>query len=240
MGICAPVPTQHQQCRLRSESAMNPWTHIALPDYEGHMALPAIGQAAMLAEEFQRAVAESQPRTVTLLGCAGGNGLEALCDLNLERIVCVDINRDYLAILQQRYQSRLANLECHACELEVFRSPAPVDLVFGGLVFEYARLDEAVVSVARLLADGGHFYALLQLPAAGLATVSPSPYAEVLASVGTFFRYVDGDTFINVALKHALQLVGRHLVHLPSGKSFAVLRFRRGSNHENQSGLNGG
>lgn len=205
---------------------MNPWINIALPDYEGHMALPTIGQAAMLAEEFRKAVATTQPRTVALLGCAGGNGLDALCGKNVERIVCVDINRDYLAVLQQRYQARLANLACHACELEVFRSPAPVDLVFGGLVFEYVRLEEAVESVALLLKPGGDFHALLQLPAEGLATVSPSPYAEALASVGVFFRYVDASEFIRLALKHGLLFMGRQLVELPSGKSFAVLRFR--------------
>ena len=206
---------------------MNPWINIALPDYEGHMALPSIGQAAILADELRRAVAETRPSTLALLGCAGGNGLHTVCGANLARIVCVDINRDYLAVLQQRYQARLANLECHACEVEVFRSAAPVDLVFGGLVFEYTRLDEAVASVARLLTNGGHFYGVFQLPAAGLATVSPSPYAEALASVGEAFQYVDLDGFVQRAERHALRLVGRRQVELPSGKAFSVLRFQR-------------
>jgi hypothetical protein len=31
----------------------NPWLHIPLADYEGHMALPEIGQACMLADQFE-------------------------------------------------------------------------------------------------------------------------------------------------------------------------------------------
>lgn len=206
---------------------MNPWTRTALADYEGHMGLPAIGQAALLAAAFQRAVAEARPRSVALLGCAGGNGLDALCGAGLERVVCVDVNPDYLAVLHARYATRLANLECHAGEMETFRSPAPVDLVFGGLVLEYTRLPEAVASVADLLAAGGQFHAWLQRPAAGLATVSPSPFAAALASVGEYFHYVDEADLIRLAQAQGLRFLGQQVETLPSGKSFAGLRFAR-------------
>jgi len=207
---------------------MNPWTQIALPDYEGHMALPSIGQAAMLADEFHKAVAARQPKSVALLGCAGGNGLDALYGSRVDRIVCVDINSTYLATLQQRHQAELPGLECHACQMETFRSPRPVELVFGGLIFEYTRLEEALESVALLLTHGGDFYALLQLPVTGLATVSPSPYAPALTGVAAFFRHVDTHTMIGLAEAKQLQLVEDRLIRLASGKSFALLRFRRG------------
>lgn len=91
---------------------VNPWTHIPLADYEGHMEFPAIGQAAFLAAEFRQAVAATRPRSVALLGCAGGNGLEALHDSEVERVVCVDINPEFLAALERRHGVRLRGLEC--------------------------------------------------------------------------------------------------------------------------------
>jgi hypothetical protein len=206
---------------------MNPWTSIALADYEGHMAFPAIGQAAMLAEEFRQAVAATSPRSVALLGCAGGNGLEALDGSAVERVVCVDINPAFLAALETRHRARLPGLECHAGEVESFRSAAPVDLVFGGLVFEYTRLDEAIESVAWLLRAGGNFHAVLQCPAEGLATVSPSPHAAALASVGACFRHVDAPDLIRHAAHHGLWLQEDREVRLASGKSFRALHFLR-------------
>jgi hypothetical protein len=35
------------------ESKTDPWINIPLGDYEGHMSLPSIGQARMLADEFE-------------------------------------------------------------------------------------------------------------------------------------------------------------------------------------------
>lgn len=207
---------------------MNPWVTIRLDDYEGHMACPTVAQAAMLAEEFAKAVAATRPMSLALLGCAGGNGLEVLRGGDFARVVCVDINARYLETLKRRYQDGIPSLECHAGEVETYRSRAPVDLVFGGLVFEFTRLEEAVESVSLLLAPGGEFVVLLQLPAEGLSTVSPSPYAQAMAAVIGFFHYVDPECLIDACQRRALVLRERRVVRLDSGKSFAVLRFARG------------
>jgi len=36
----------------------NPWLDIALADYEGHMALPNVGQAQILSDVFARALSK--------------------------------------------------------------------------------------------------------------------------------------------------------------------------------------
>lgn len=54
----------------------NPWLAIPLADYEGHMALPAVGQARMLADLFESLLREFLPQSVAIIGCAGGNGFE--------------------------------------------------------------------------------------------------------------------------------------------------------------------
>lgn len=39
----------------------SPWLDIPLADYEGHMAMPEIAQARMLADELESAVREHAP-----------------------------------------------------------------------------------------------------------------------------------------------------------------------------------
>jgi SAM-dependent methyltransferase len=206
---------------------VNPWINIPLDDYEAHMAMPTVGQARMLADELAAAVAQHRPSSLALLGCAGGNGLEKLIDAPLSRVVCVDINASYIASLRERYGARLGNLECHVSEVEKLSISGEVDLVFGGLIFEYTALDEALASVRRLLRKGGVLCALVQVPATGLSTVSPSPYAKALTTLSDFFRYVSPEQFIDEAQHKKLTLIDRQLVNLDSGKSFTRMKLEK-------------
>lgn len=208
---------------------MNTWKSVLLSDYEGHMALPAVGQAEMLAGELGRAIESVKPNSLALLGCAGGNGLDHTAIHKMARVICLDINPEFTKELGKRYSGIIPGLECHAGEVETFRSDNPVDLVFGALVFEYTRLNEAIESVARLLASEGEFVALLQLPADGIPTVTPSPYAQALSVVLECFRYVDSLELEKVAVPVGLILVEKRIVTLDSGKSFAVLRMKKES-----------
>jgi phospholipid N-methyltransferase len=206
---------------------MNPWTTVSLHDYEGHMAFPAVGQAAMLADELGRAITEQQPLSVALLGCAGGNGLDQLKSRQLRQVVCLDINADFIRQLEARYSGTIPGLECHVGEVESFRPGFTVDLIFAGLIFEYTRLDEAIVSVAQLVRDGGEVVAILQLPAMTIATVTPSPYAEALGDIAGFFRYVDPPKLASLAAASGLALVEQRTLTLESGKSFVFLKMRK-------------
>ena len=205
----------------------NPWKRVSLADYEAHMAMPAVGQAAMLTQELRRAVERTRPDSLALVGCAGGNGLAELAEYALKRVVCVDVNPAYLQTLEARYGTKLRNLECHCCELEHFRSQEPVDLVFAGLIFDYTQLDQALDSVSRLLHHGGSLHALVQMPADGMATVTPSPYADALEVVVEAFRYIPPRTLIEMAAQHGLTLVEQKIITLSSGKSFTLIQFQK-------------
>ena len=65
----------------------SPWLDIPLEDYEGHMALPEIAPARMLADELESAVRQHAPSSVAIIGCSGGNGFERLmyCEDLLKR-----------------------------------------------------------------------------------------------------------------------------------------------------------
>jgi len=192
------------------------------------MALPAVGQAELLSGELSRAIESVKPNSLALLGCAGGNGLDQIAVQKMSRVICLDINPEFTEELGKRYSRRIPGLECHVGEAETFRSDITVDLVFGALVFEYTRLTEAIESVARLLANEGEFVSLLQLPADGIPTVTPSPYAQALNIVLECFHYVDPQELENLSRRAGMSLVEKRIVTLDSGKSFAVLRMKKG------------
>ncbi len=54
----------------------NPWLHIPLDDYEGHMSHHLVGQAALLNALTKKYLDAIKPEAVIFLGIAGGNGLE--------------------------------------------------------------------------------------------------------------------------------------------------------------------
>jgi hypothetical protein len=74
----------------------NPWLGIPLGDYEGHMGSAEVGQLPVLAELFKCALDHCRPKSVAVLGVAGGNGLEQIDCSITKRIVGVDINRQYI------------------------------------------------------------------------------------------------------------------------------------------------
>jgi hypothetical protein len=68
---------------------VNPWLEIPLEDYEGHMALPAVAQAPYLAGVLGAWARSQGSRSVAVLGCAGGNGFDALPHGQVRRDVSV-------------------------------------------------------------------------------------------------------------------------------------------------------
>ena len=89
----------------------NPWLQIPLSDYEAHMALPHVRQAQLLSSIFGSALDTYTPRSIALLGCAGGNGLEQLEGRELGRVVAVDINPAYVEHVRTRWHGRIAGLD---------------------------------------------------------------------------------------------------------------------------------
>ena len=205
----------------------NPWLRVALEDYEGHMARPEVGQAALLATAFRNAVESVRPESLALVGCAGGNGLEALVGTDIAPVVCVDINPSYLETLSARYRRKIRGLEIVCGEVERFSFRQPLDLIFGGLIFEYTRLDEALAALSRALRRGGKLIALVQMRSDGTPTVSHSPYVQALAGVGAALNYIEPDAMAVAAARQGLEERARKVITLASGKAFTIVEFER-------------
>ena len=204
----------------------NPWCAIPLSDYEAHMDLPTVGQAALIADEFARVLDCYEPSSVSVLGCAGGNGLDRVAGTTVRRLVAVDINPDYVATTLTRYRQRVDGLEVIVADVQtdaqVFE---PVGLVYAALLFEHVDLPRSLRFVRRHCQPDGIFAALLQLPSADIAEVTPSPYVS-LRQLSTSMRLVPAAQFHQQASNAGFVPISSKPIAATGGKSFTLEIFQ--------------
>jgi SAM-dependent methyltransferase len=203
---------------------MNPWLEIPLGDYEGHMSMPAIGQASMIADQLATLVARFRPSSVAVVGCAGGNGFDRLA--TLERIVGVDINPRYIDQASARYAAQIHALELYVGDIQreqqIFQ---PVDLIYAALVLEYVDLAQSMLNLARHCASGGVLATLVQLPHGSRSAVTPSPYSS-LQRLTPAMTLVSPEELSAHATVAGFALEHSATIESPGGKRFAVHAFR--------------
>ena len=205
----------------------NPWLHIPLADYEGHMSLPAVGQAQMIADQFDRALTRWAPASVAVIGCAGGNGLDRIEPGTVERVVAVDLNPDYIECTRARHASRLQGLElrCADVQSESF-TYGPVDFTYATLLFEYVDVPSTLKTLARNSRPGAVLTTVLQLPHSTMPAVSSSPY-ESLVSLATVMTLVAPESLSRAAAEVGFEAAESHIIELKSGKRFCVQNFTK-------------
>ncbi|HVP38294.1 MAG TPA: class I SAM-dependent methyltransferase [Candidatus Saccharimonadales bacterium] len=203
----------------------NPWLEIPLADYEGHMGLPGIAQAQLLADVFAEALAQHAPRSVAVLGCAGGNGLERIAPQVTRRVVGVDLNPDYLEVARARHAARLPGLELIAGDIQTDAVAfAPVELAFAGLLFEYVDVGRALQRIRSLVVRGGILISVVQLPSEAVAEVTPSPFPS-LRALAPVLRLVRPEELERLAVGQGYVLLASRAVTSAGGKSFQVQTF---------------
>ncbi|MBY0506218.1 MAG: hypothetical protein K2X03_20035 [Bryobacteraceae bacterium] len=154
------------------------------------MSAPGVSQLGPLAELFAIALAHAQPRSVAILGIAGGNGLSAINPEVTRRVVAIDIHPDYLEATAARY-AHLPGLELHAVDLARERLRlAPVALVHAALILEHAGTDKCLENALNLVEPSGRLSVLLQLPSDAQPGVSATPFSS-LQALSAGFRFVE-------------------------------------------------
>lgn len=203
----------------------SPWLEIPLSDYESHMALPAVGQAEMLASELEETLLRFAPASVAVIGCAGGNGFDRI-PAKTQRVVGADINPEYIAAAAARFLGRIPGLELHVADIEVGPLPfAPVELIFAGLVFEYVALPAALANLARVCCPDGRLVAVLQEESAQLEAVTPSPYSS-LQTLAPRMRLVPSAELAARAADAGFSIESERSITLESGKQFTIQVYR--------------
>jgi SAM-dependent methyltransferase len=202
----------------------NPWLAIPLADYEAHMALPEVGQAELLANVLADAVRSHAPRSVAVLGCAGGNGFDRVPPGT--RLVGIDVNPDYVASARARHGAR-AGIELFVGDVTADELPfAPVELAYAGLLFEYVEPAVTLRRLAAKLLPGGTLVVVLQLPSVAQAEVTPSQYTS-LAVLTPSMRLVPPGALASAAFAEGYASIGSAVVTASGGKQFAVQTYRR-------------
>jgi hypothetical protein len=209
----------------------NPWLDIPLEDYEGHMALPQVAQAQMLAQVFEDALNRYLPASVAVLGCAGGNGFDRIPSATTHRVVGIDLHPAYVRRARERYHGRIPGLQLLAGDaLAADLVFPPVRLVFAGLFFEYVDLAAALSRIRRcMLSPGGMLVSVVQLPSARVPEVTPSPYTR-LGTLAAVMRLVSPDGLAKLAADNDFSLIEDRTVVAGGGKRFQVQDFRLASN----------
>ena len=205
---------------------MNPWLALPLEDYEGHMGSAAVDQLAPLADLFGEALARLRPRSVAVLGVAGGNGLEHVDSTLTTRVVGIDLNPGYLAATKARFPD-LRGLELHCVDLELDTlNLEPVSLVHAALLFEHAGTGQCLDTAVSMVACGGHLSVVLQVPSDAHEAVTPSGYPSMATLAGDF-AFVDPHQLRRVLAQRELRLTHQARLTLSTGKAFWSGYFER-------------
>ncbi len=204
----------------------NPWLDIPLADYEGHMALPNVGQAQLLSDVFARALSKYAPRSVAVLGCAGGNGLDRVSSNVTERVVGVDLNPDYVNQVRTRFNHQIPLLELWVGDVQTDEFAfAPVDLVFAGLLFEYVDAEAVLAKTRAMLCPGGTLLTVVQLPSSAIPEITPSQFAS-LGALSSVMRLLPPTLLRQLAAAHGYCETEAQTVEAADGKEFRIQAFR--------------
>lgn len=65
----------------------HPWQTVPLSDYENHMQLSQVQQLPLLNQIMKEQLTAYPIQSVVILGVAGGNGLEHLATLHLQKVL---------------------------------------------------------------------------------------------------------------------------------------------------------
>src|SRR5262249_55860437 len=144
----------------------------------------------------------------------------------VRRVVAVDFNPEYLAVCTDRHAASFARFEPVLHDLSQ-GPPAlePVECLYAGLVLEYVPTDRFFAYLASLMAGGGIFAALLQMPSPDLPAVSASPFRS-LEKLRPVFSPVDSEWMHDTLVMNGFSPVEKERIVLGSGKSFHFAAYR--------------
>ncbi len=201
----------------------NPWEHVALSDYEEHMKRDDVQQLQTLSAIMQKQLTAYAAPSVTVLGVAGGNGLEHVDTRRISRVYGIDINAQYLNTCQERF-SHLGdclsvmqlNLRGDACMLP------EADLVIANLFIEYIGADAFVRHMNK--ATPQYISCVIQKNG-DVPFISNSPYQHALMKLSVIHSDIDASALTDGLAGIGYRLMLTEEYPLPNGKSLIRLDY---------------
>lgn len=202
----------------------NPWEEIKLSDYENHMKLDTVMQLQCLNAMMKRQLYQYPVKTVMVLGIAGGNGLEYIDPLRIEKVYGIDINQKYLTECAARYKNLSGILECLHADLtdENIRLPS-ADLVIADLLIEYIGY-KCFGKVIRNIKPK-YVSAAIQINTDD-SFVSESPYLHVFDRLNRVHHSMDANALSEIMNDMHYKLDTKEEQLLPNGKKLIQLNYK--------------
>lgn len=204
----------------------NPWSDIALSDYENHMSLDSVQQLQAM-NSIMRDQFEAYPvDTAMVLGVAGGNGLEHVRRDKYRTVYGVDINSDYLNVVKERYSNLDGVLECLQTDLinEYDKLPDS-QLVIANLLVEYIGYEAFMKAMMRVRPL--YISCVIQINTDEAAWVSDSPYLHAFDRLDEVHCQMEEQALTDAMEKTGYRKILVQSNPMPNGKALVRIDFER-------------
>lgn len=202
---------------------VHPWKTISLHDYEAHMKQDSVYQLQKLNAIMKDQINSMEGTTLTILGIAGGNGLEHIDNNQWTNIYGIDINNEYLEACMQRFPKLNGLLKCQCIDVTTdAHLLSKTDHIIANLFLEY--IDETTWKNILLSVQPKTVSCVIQNNQTA-AFVSDSPYCAVFDKLETVAHdMTEGKLCECMSLMNYEQYVKEEF-SLPNGKSLLRLDF---------------
>ena len=202
----------------------NPWEEIKLDDYEKHMSLDSVKQLqamnSIMKEQFEAYPVSS----AMVLGVAGGNGLEHVRKEKYSKVYGVDINKEYLKAVAQRYRNLDGTLVCQQVDLTSEYGKLPkCQLVIANLLIEYIGYETFKKVVRHVEAE--YVSCVIQINTDKEKWVSDSPYLHAFDRLDEVHCQMEEDALVKAMNEIGYQKIYQSCEPLPNGNALVRLDF---------------
>jgi len=207
----------------RENSMNNPWEAISLSDYESHMALDSVWQLQALNQMMKEQLNKYGVQSVMILGIAGGNGLEHIDAEKMTKVYGVDVNKDYLRTVEERYKNLSGILECLCVDLISEAEKLPeAKMLIANLLIEYIGYNcfQKVVKVTK----PQYVSCIIQINGED-GFVSDSPYLHAFDGLEQIHHQMEEQELQNSMEEINYWLIQTLDYLLPNGKKLVQLDF---------------
>ena len=204
----------------------NPWEEISLDDYEKHMSLDSVRQLQMMNAIMKEQFTAYPVDTATVLGIAGGNGLEHVSPDMFRKVYGVDINADYLRAVSQRYTELSGVLECLHIDLinEAEKLPQ-AQLLIANLLIEYIGYGAFQRAVLQTAPE--YVSCVIQINTDAEQWVSESPYLHAFDRLDEVHHQMEEAVLTTAMNEIGYSLILQKSCPLPNGKALMRLDFKK-------------
>lgn len=204
----------------------NPWEEIKLDDYENHMSLDSVKQLQAM-NSIMKDQFESYPVTSAMvLGVAGGNGLNHVKKEKYQKVYGVDINKEYLKAVAERYKSLGETLDCLQVDLiKEYDSLPKSQLVIANLLIEYIGYEAFKKVVAHVKAE--YVSCVIQINTDKENWISDSPYLHAFDRLDEVHCQMEEDALVTAMKEIGYEKLSQNCQALPNGKALVRIDFKK-------------